>query len=111
MVERVKSGQYVVDTESSEDEKKSISSTVEYGVVKGGVANDEEIGVFGTQFGFKDTKWYAYRVQRTSVMPELRFSPTAPNSAFEQTFMEVAFAQEEFDSKKDAVDFVESSWV
>lgn len=111
MTERIENGHYRVDSEEFADDRKNTSSTTEYGVIRGDVANDAEYGVFGGQFGFSASKWYAYKLQKTSLVPKLDFSPTAPRRAFKKSFSEFTFAQEAFDTKKGAVSFVENEWV
>lgn len=110
MTERIENGHYRVGSESFEDDRKNTSVSTEYGVIKGSVANDAEYGVFGRQFGFSASKWYAYKLEKTSLVPRLDFSPTAPTRAFKKNFSEVTFAQQAFDTKKAAVEFAESEW-
>lgn len=109
MTERIQSGQYKVSEEQSEDERKNTSEKTIYGVIRGDVANEEEYGPMGTQFGFKDSKWYVYKLQQTEIIPKVDFSPTAPWKAFKRHFSEVSFAQQEFDTKKAAVSFAENN--
>jgi len=90
--------------------KHNTSRVVELRVVKGSVANDCEHGALEAQFGFAESKWYAYKWIRSEVVPNVEFSPTAPISAFTKMFAECRFAQDEFTTKKDAVAFVESEW-
>lgn len=111
MTERIQPGQYKVDSESSEDERKNTSRETVYGVIRGDVANSEEFGPFGRQFGFSDSKWYAYKVKKTELIQRVDFSPTAPKEAFRKNFSEVTIAQQEFDTKSAAVDFVEDEWL
>jgi len=111
MSERIDNGHYRVDSDSFEDDSKNTSRVTEYRVVQGKVANDEEYGALSKQFGFSASKWYAYKWVRTSVVPKVNFSPTAPESAFEKTFVECQFAQEAFDTKKSAVEFIENEWL
>lgn len=111
MTERVENGHYRVASEEFAEEKKNTSSTTEYGVIRGSVANEADYGVFGSQFGFSTSKWYAYTLQKTSLVPKLDFSPTAPRRAFQKNFTEFTFAQEAFDTKGDAVAFVETEWM
>ena len=110
MAEMIDTGHYRVRSESLEDQKKNKSVSTEYGVIKGDVASNTEYGLFGRQFGFNASKWYAYKLEKTSIIPRLDFSPTAPTRAFKEHFGEIWFAQQEFDTKKDAVAFTNSEW-
>lgn len=107
MPTRVEPGHYHVEEKHREEEKKSIEETKTYGVIRGDTANETVSGPFANQYGFRASKWYAYVSTATSVQPRLRFSPTAPSEAFSQHFTEVSIAQEEFDTKKEAVERAE----
>lgn len=107
MAERVKPGHYVVDTEHDDFERKGVTNDIEYGVIRGDTASDASNGKFASEFGFQRSKWYAYRSTRAKVTPKLKFSPTAPMEAFERRYVEIAYAQQEFDSKSDAVEYAE----
>lgn len=105
MITKKQNGQYKVSVEENSDSSKSTEKTVEKGVIRGDVANETETGAFRRQFGFKSSKWYAYTLTKTTVIPSLDFSPTAPRRAFKKRFLEVEFVQKEFNTKKEAVGF------
>lgn len=110
MVQRIQPGQYEVGTDSYDPERKGYESETQFGVIRGDTANEASSGGFHKQYGFKSSKWYAYKWTTTTVRPQLQFSPTAPPKAFNQTYSETRIAQTEFDSKKSAVEYVKDQW-
>lgn len=104
MPTRIDPGHYRVDETDREDETNNTSVTRRYGVVRGDVANEADYGIFDKQFGFRSSKWYAYCLINTEVVPRISgTSPTAPASAYAEHFSELKFAQNEFDTKQEAV--------
>lgn len=111
MAKQIDTGHYQVSLESSANKKKNTEKHIEFGVIRGDIANNFDRGVFGDQFGFKNSKWYAYKLEKTSVLPSLNFSATAPRKAFKKKFSELKFAQQDFGTKRAAITFLEVNWL
>ena len=110
MVKRIEPGHYRIGGKKNDPTRKGFSSETTIGVIRGDVANEMKHGKFGNQYGFQASKWYAYKCTQTEVTPKLKFSPTAPASAFQKHFNELEIVQDEFTSKKNAVEHAESEW-
>lgn len=105
MVEKIEPGHYRVKSVDNSEDRKGVEEHKELNVVRGDTANESLSG----EYGFQNSKWYIYLLNSQEIVPRLDFSPTAPESAYAVHTSDMKFVQQEFNTKKEAINYAEDN--
>lgn len=101
MATHLSTGHYRLSQVTDELPSTHWETTAECCVIRGKIANDSLTGMYG----FQKSKWYAYTSITTTVSPRRKHPPEGRGGyADEKTSTEYYFLEEEFDSKKEAIE-------